>query len=96
MNLTRHKEHLSSSLFLQGPTKYRILHLSDTHYEPLYEEGTPTICDHPLCCRPYGDPVGPDTPLAGHYGAESGDCDPPLRTLEAALQAALDLQPDIM
>jgi len=27
------------------------MHISDLHVDPLYQEGTPTKCDFPICCR---------------------------------------------
>ncbi|KAF2363934.1 Calcineurin-like phosphoesterase domain ApaH type [Trinorchestia longiramus] len=79
-----------------GNSTYRILHLSDTHFEPEYTEGTPATCDHPHCCRDWNDNIDENTTYAGHWGAESGSCDPPFWTLEAALDAATDLLPDLI
>lgn len=62
------------------PTK-RVLHLSDTHLDPYYQEGANAGCDLPLCCR---DSVGPpDKPSnrAGKWG-DHRKCDSPLRTID--------------
>ncbi len=30
---------------------FRVLHLSDTHWDPFYQEGSNANCGEPLCCR---------------------------------------------
>ncbi|XP_018006618.1 sphingomyelin phosphodiesterase [Hyalella azteca] len=79
-----------------GDSTYRILHLSDTHFDPEYTEGTISNCDHPSCCRDWNDTITNDTVFAGRWGSERGSCDPPLRTVEAALEVARTLNPDII
>ncbi|XP_054719255.1 sphingomyelin phosphodiesterase-like [Uloborus diversus] len=62
----------------------RVLHLSDVHLDPLYQEGSNADCGEPLCCREdSGKPAGPRT-TAGYWG-DYRNCDLPLRTLENML-----------
>jgi sphingomyelin phosphodiesterase len=35
---------------MTAPT-FKVLHLSDTHYDPYYHEGSNAACSEPLCCR---------------------------------------------
>lgn len=35
----------------EGFPTFKVLHLSDTHYDPYYTEGTNADCNEPLCCR---------------------------------------------
>lgn len=79
----------------------KILQLSDTHIDILYEEGMDAKCGEPLCCRP-------DSPrshkrngrlikqedLSGFWG-DYRDCDIPLRTFEALLIQIKEQHPDI-
>lgn len=34
-----------------GAPTFKVLHLSDTHYDPYYAEGSNADCNEPLCCR---------------------------------------------
>lgn len=63
----------------------RILHLSDTHLDPYYQEGSNAVCGAPLCCRQsLGMPSDPVL-QAGKWG-DYRDCDSPNRTLQHMLQ----------
>ena len=43
---------LTLGSFLQpGSPTLRVLHISDIHNDPLYEEGSDPFCGEPLCCR---------------------------------------------
>ncbi|KAL7321705.1 hypothetical protein PS15m_001446 [Mucor circinelloides] len=61
-----------------------VLHLSDWHVDPLYEEGTETLCDKPICCRKestdYDNIMNSASPW-GSYG-----CDSPLTLIESMLE----------
>lgn len=62
-----------------------MLHLSDTHYDPYYVEGSNADCGEPVCCR--GD-VSENVPFekqAGRWG-DYRSCDTPQRTLENMLE----------
>lgn len=77
------------------PNVLRILHLTDTHVDLLYDEGSAAYCDHPLCCRhAFGDP-GPGEAAAGHWGTLA-NCDIPLRTLEDMIAQAALTNPDLV
>lgn len=60
--------------------KLKVLHLSDTHYDPLYAEGSNANCQEPMCCRAQYDEY-PSSPIsaAGKWG--DFRCDIPKRTL---------------
>ena len=68
----------------------KILQLSDTHIDVMYEEGMDAVCGEPLCCRPdslrlkkRGRSIK-QSDLSGFWG-DYRECDIPLRTLEALL-----------
>lgn len=44
--------------FQEGAPTFKVLHLSDTHYDPEYAVGSPSVCGEPLCCREYSTPIG--------------------------------------
>jgi sphingomyelin phosphodiesterase len=54
------------SLPLSGAPSFKVLHLSDTHYDPYYAEGSNADCNEPLCCR-QGRPASPQV-SAGKWG----------------------------
>lgn len=59
---------------------FKVLHLSDFHYDPLYKEGTNADCDLPLCCEEEnGPPVVPEK-AAGFWG-DYRVCDTPWRAV---------------
>jgi len=83
----------------KGPKTLKVLHFSDTHYDPLYSPGSLVNCKHPRCCRStYPEPPPPNASYAGYWGNTAGGpgCDPPLWTMEAAFAAAAQHKPDIL
>ncbi|KAH6927920.1 hypothetical protein HPB50_009963 [Hyalomma asiaticum] len=64
---------------------FRVLHLSDTHYDPEYVEGSLAACEEPLCCRSESGEVKNDTDRAGRWG-DLRYCDLPFRTLDNMLE----------
>lgn len=73
----------------------RILILSDIHLDLAYEPGSEVNCNEPLCCRPVYTHWDNLTIAAGFWGAPAA-CDLPKWTLEATLEAAKALQPDLV
>lgn len=73
---------------------FKVLHISDTHYDPYYEEGTNADCNEPLCCRgTSGPPLSPQT-RAGRWG-DYRKCDTPKRTVDHMLQHISTTHTDI-
>eukprot|EP00088_Acartia_fossae_P026753 TRINITY_DN2753_c0_g1_i2.p1 TRINITY_DN2753_c0_g1~~TRINITY_DN2753_c0_g1_i2.p1 ORF type:complete len:675 (+),score=82.41 TRINITY_DN2753_c0_g1_i2:37-2061(+) len=60
----------------------KILHFSDTHWDPYYAEGSNALCDEPMCCRETSGPVLHLEDRAGYWG-DYRKCDTPLRTIES-------------
>ena len=46
----------------------KILHFSDTHWDPYYAEGSNALCDEPMCCRETSGPVLHLEDRAGYWG----------------------------
>lgn len=65
---------------------FRVIHISDTHIDLKYEQGSRAVCDEPLCCRKESHPTNGSDIKAGYWGSR-GECDLPIRTLESALKA---------
>ncbi|CAM0138790.1 unnamed protein product [Umbelopsis sp. WA50703] len=61
-----------------------ILHISDWHVDPLYEPGSDTVCDKPICCRQEFTNYENITEPASLWGAYS--CDTPISLLESMLE----------
>ncbi|XP_029846362.2 sphingomyelin phosphodiesterase [Ixodes scapularis] len=75
-----------------GAPTLRVLHLSDTHVDMGYEEGSLANCEEPLCCHANdGRPKGPEHVAAGHWGYFK-NCDIPPRTFESMLKHIRDSQ----
>lgn len=70
---------------LVNHTTFNILHLSDIHYDPKYEEGKNALCGQSACCR--NDQGLPDHKGdgAGKWGDYRG-CDTPKKAMEDAIQ----------
>ncbi|XP_068205913.1 sphingomyelin phosphodiesterase-like [Palaemon carinicauda] len=80
---------------LPATNTIRILHITDSHMDLEYTEGSAVNCGYPMCCRDrYGYPQ-PEEPAAGHWGAV-GDCDIPLITLDELVYQASLLKPDLV
>ena len=64
------------------PAPLKVLHLSDTHFDPYYQEGSNAACNEPLCCRiTDGVPSNPSNG-AGRWG-DYRKCDTPRQTIES-------------
>ncbi|XP_076040570.1 sphingomyelin phosphodiesterase-like [Oratosquilla oratoria] len=77
----------------------RILHLSDSHVDLWYSQGSPAHCEYPVCCRDYPSPSpaeenGTAVEGAGEWGSYS-NCDIPLKTLERMLSHVSSTEPEI-
>lgn len=78
----------------EGMPTLKVLHLSDTHFDPEYREGSNADCNEPLCCRANSGPVKSPSQRAGLWG-DYRKCDTPLRTIESMLENIAYLHPDI-
>lgn len=68
----------------EGFPTFKVLHISDTHYDPYYTEGSNANCNEPLCCRlTHGRPSTPHS-AAGKWG-DYRKCDVPKRTIDHML-----------
>ncbi|XP_043597196.1 sphingomyelin phosphodiesterase isoform X1 [Bombus pyrosoma] len=78
----------------EGAPTFKVLHISDTHYDPYYQEGANADCNEPLCCRLTNG--APQTPAAraGRWG-DYRKCDTPKRTVEHMLKHIADTHSDI-
>ena len=72
-----------------GVPTFKVLHISDTHYDPYYAEGSNADCNEPLCCRlTNGRPLTPNN-AAGKWG-DYRKCDTPKRTVDHMLEHIAD------
>lgn len=60
----------------------KVLHISDTHFDPHYLEGVSDDCPLPLCCRADSGTEGES--VGGKWGGWK--CDIPERTLDNLLE----------
>ncbi|XP_060838777.1 sphingomyelin phosphodiesterase isoform X1 [Rhopalosiphum padi] len=74
--------------------QFKVLHLSDTHFDPYYEEGTNADCNEPLCCRLTNGPAVSPQSRAGRWG-DYRKCDTPKRTIDNMLQHIVSTHTDI-
>ncbi|EPS35892.1 hypothetical protein H072_10630 [Dactylellina haptotyla CBS 200.50] len=75
---------------LSATKPLKFVHISDTHVDRLYKNGTNTKCNKPICCRPYtpGDDVGKTQNPAGPFG--SIGCDTPVSLEQSMYQAIIE------
>uniref|UniRef100_A0AAR5Q9V9 Sphingomyelin phosphodiesterase n=1 Tax=Dendroctonus ponderosae TaxID=77166 RepID=A0AAR5Q9V9_DENPD len=84
-----------STLPKVGMPVFKVLQISDTHYDLDYVEGAVTNCEEPLCCRTYSTLRSGEEPLpAGRWGSYE-KCDAPKALLENMLQNIAFQHPDI-
>lgn len=57
---------------------YRVLHITDIHYDPKYTPGSNAQCDEPTCCR--GDEPNTGVDAAGYWG-DYRNCDAPWHSI---------------
>jgi sphingomyelin phosphodiesterase len=77
---------------LENVPSFKVLHISDTHYDPYYQEGSNAECNEPLCCRfTNGAPIIP-TAAAGRWG-DYRKCDTPKRTVDHMLRHVANTHP---
>ncbi|CAG0890356.1 unnamed protein product [Cyprideis torosa] len=79
---------------LDGIPLMKMLHISDTHFDPDYEEGSNAECGRPACCQSVNGPANDSASAAGKWG-DYRDCDTPRITVENMLQHAREQHPDI-
>lgn len=79
--------------YIHKPTNKTIsvLHLSDWHVDPQYEEGTETQCSKPICCRREYTNTESITEKASPWG--SFQCDSPLSLIESMLEYIPEASP---
>ncbi|XP_018912872.1 sphingomyelin phosphodiesterase isoform X2 [Bemisia tabaci] len=78
----------------EGVATFKVLHLSDTHFDPYYEEGSNAECKEPLCCRLTNGPALTPSARAGRWG-DYRKCDTPKRTVDHMLQHISTTHPDV-
>ncbi|KAL0851184.1 hypothetical protein ABMA28_007036 [Loxostege sticticalis] len=73
---------------------FKVLQISDTHFDPYYAEGSNAECNEPLCCRASSGPVKSPSSGAGRWG-DYRKCDTPKRTIDHMLKHIADTHTDI-
>jgi sphingomyelin phosphodiesterase len=76
---------------MTAPT-FKVLHLSDTHYDPYYHEGSNAACSEPLCCRLTNGMASTKDQAAGKWG-DYRKCDTPKITVDNMLQHIQETHP---
>lgn len=64
---------------------FKVLHISDIHYDPRYTPGKTSQCGEPLCCQD-DQADGTDPSNTCGYWAEYVSGDTPLQTVEATFK----------
>ena len=72
---------LNDCSFQIGSPTLKVLHLTDVHWDPEYQEGSNANCREPLCCRATSGKVSVPGDKAGYWG-DYRSCDIPWRTIE--------------
>ncbi|XP_025421065.1 sphingomyelin phosphodiesterase isoform X2 [Sipha flava] len=85
---------IETKILKEPVPQFKVLHLSDTHFDPYYEEGTNADCNEPLCCRLTNGPAVSPQNRAGRWG-DYRKCDTPKRTIDNMLQHIVATHTDI-
>ncbi|XP_066150731.1 sphingomyelin phosphodiesterase-like isoform X2 [Euwallacea fornicatus] len=81
--------------FKEGLSVFKVLQISDTHYDLDYAEGAVANCEEPLCCRNYSTPrTDEDLMPAGRWGSYE-KCDAPRAMLQNMFDFIALQHPDI-
>lgn len=73
---------------------FKVLHITDTHYDPLYAEGANAVCKELLCCRDKSQIVLKNSDGAGKWG-DYRNCDPPKATIDNMFDHIVTVHPVI-
>eukprot|EP00827_Trimyema_finlayi_P002679 TRINITY_DN237_c0_g1_i4.p1 TRINITY_DN237_c0_g1~~TRINITY_DN237_c0_g1_i4.p1 ORF type:complete len:538 (-),score=114.47 TRINITY_DN237_c0_g1_i4:101-1714(-) len=71
---------------VQNKSRYKILHITDTHIEFDYIIGNEAKCKTQYCCVSDSGKATNNETAAGKWGTTKGQCDIPLQTMEEALK----------
>lgn len=87
------KPNLSLFKFQPGLPTFKVLQISDTHFDPDYVVGSVANCEEPLCCRSTSTPplVGDVVP-AGKWGSYE-KCDAPKTLIDNMLKSIAEEHP---
>ncbi|XP_053682199.1 sphingomyelin phosphodiesterase-like [Sabethes cyaneus] len=78
----------------RGANDFKIIHMTDLHYDPNYRPGYNAVCGEPCCCRVnQGVPADP-ADGAGEWG-DYRDCGSPWRTIDNTVRQAGQQHPDV-
>ncbi|XP_022913387.1 sphingomyelin phosphodiesterase-like [Onthophagus taurus] len=85
-----------AELPLKDSPTFKVLHLTDVHYDPNYVQGSPANCDEPMCCHVYSTVEDDERVIepAGKWGSYS-KCDMPKIFIESMLKHIAEQHPDI-
>lgn len=75
----------------EDASKLKVLHLSDTHFDRQYAEGSWAECSLPLCCRVENELPDENATTAGKWGGWK--CDTNERTFDHLLQHIITQHP---
>ncbi|CAH4031126.1 sphingomyelin phosphodiesterase isoform X2 [Pieris brassicae] len=79
---------------IEKAPSFKVLQISDTHFDPYYAEGSNAECNEPLCCRASNGPALTPGGGAGRWG-DYRKCDTPKRTIDHMLKHIADTHTDI-
>ncbi|KAF7991317.1 hypothetical protein HCN44_002879 [Aphidius gifuensis] len=74
--------------------RYKILQVTDIHYDPLYEANGSADCNEPTCCRKGQYHINDQPILAGYWG-DFNNCDSPWHAVTDALDNMASQHKDI-
>ncbi|GJQ65201.1 hypothetical protein Trydic_g7339 [Trypoxylus dichotomus] len=83
----------TKSLKNEVSENFKILHLSDIHYDSLYQSGSLGACDLPVCCT-MGTQATNEGDAAGYWG-DYRDCDTPEIAIDDALNRIAEQHSDV-
>lgn len=73
---------------------FKVVQITDIHFDPYFSPGTRTDCGEPVCCRNVNGPARTLASMAGIWG-DYTDCDTPYFTVDSALKRVTSEHPDV-
>ena len=73
---------------------FKVLQLTDIHFDPYFAPGSRNDCGEPVCCRVVNGPSDSNSHMASMWGHYT-DCDTPFFTVQNSLQRISKEHPDV-
>lgn len=85
---------MASKITTRRGKHFKVLQLTDIHFDPYFSPGSRTDCGEPVCCRTLNGPGRTINHMASIWG-DYTDCDTPFFTVQNSLQRVSQEHSDV-